>query len=161
MLIQRLFIPMAFEPGIWYGTKSPLLVSHHATHYTSFILKCGEVLQQGNAHLDVAHICKNYLEENNIDVFPWPAIFPVLNPIGILWDLFQWLFHWHLNPAQIQQEIQQFHGTLTDEWTAIPENKIRCNCLSMKHFCYYWHKWRTLTHADIIAFSLWLSFLIE
>ena len=39
-----------------------------------------------NARPHVARICRQFLNRNNINVLPWPAVSPDLNPIEDIWD---------------------------------------------------------------------------
>ena len=39
-----------------------------------------------NAKLHVARICRQFLDRNNVNVLPWPAVLPVINPIEHIWD---------------------------------------------------------------------------
>ncbi len=41
----------------------------------------GITLQQDNARPHTARITTQYLARNNVDVLPWPAVSPDLNPI--------------------------------------------------------------------------------
>jgi transposase len=39
-----------------------------------------------NARPHRAHIVQDYLQQEAIELIPWPAVSPVLNPIEYLWD---------------------------------------------------------------------------
>ena len=39
------------------------------------------ILMHDNARLHVARICRQFLNRNNVNVLPWPAVSPDMNPI--------------------------------------------------------------------------------
>ena len=44
------------------------------------------ILMHDNARPHVARICRQFLNRNNINVLPWPAVLPDMNPIEQIWD---------------------------------------------------------------------------
>ena len=44
------------------------------------------ILMHDNARPHVARICRQFLNRNNINVLPWPAVSPDMNPIEHIWD---------------------------------------------------------------------------
>ena len=43
-------------------------------------------LMHDNARPHVARICQQFLNRNNVNVPPWPAVSPDINPIEHIWD---------------------------------------------------------------------------
>ena len=44
------------------------------------------ILMHDNAKPQVARICRQFLNKNNVNVLPWPAVSPDMNPIELIWD---------------------------------------------------------------------------
>ena len=44
------------------------------------------ILTHDNARPHVARICRQFLNRNNVNVLPWPAVSPNTNPIENIWD---------------------------------------------------------------------------
>jgi hypothetical protein len=42
--------------------------------------------QQDNVRCHIAHICINFLQQQNLALLPWPAVSPDQSPIEYLWD---------------------------------------------------------------------------
>ena len=44
------------------------------------------ILMHDNARPHVARICRQFLNRNNVNILPWPAVSPDMNPIEDIWD---------------------------------------------------------------------------
>ena len=45
-----------------------------------------QLLMHDNARPHVARICRQFLNRNNVNILPWPAVSPDMNPIEHIWD---------------------------------------------------------------------------
>ena len=76
----------------------------------------------------VARICRQFLNINNVNILPWPAVSPDMNPIEHIWD--------HVG-RQVRargnvQNLRDLENALVQEWNNIPNVVIRCYVRSMQ-----------------------------
>ena len=83
--------------------------------------------QQDYALPHMARICMDYLEQNDITVFPWSARSPDLSAIEHLWDILG-----RRVKARKPQTIEILSDVLVEEWNAIPQETIRKLINSMR-----------------------------
>jgi transposase len=74
----------------------------------------------------------DYLEQNNINVLPWPSKSLDLNPIEHLWDRLDKRVRQRKPPPQT---LDQLHQVLQQEWQKIPRNNVRNFIESMPRRC--------------------------
>ena len=79
-------------------------------------------LQQDNARCHTARVCQTYLQQQNVNVLPWPAFSPDLSPIEHLWDVLDRRIRLR-NP--LPQNRVQLSQALTEEWARIPQRDIQ------------------------------------
>lgn len=82
----------------------------------------GVLYQHDNARPHTARIVVNFLAANNVNVLPWPACSPDLNPIEHLWDLLDRRVRLRQHPPANRQELVQ---ALQAEWNRLPRDLIR------------------------------------
>ena len=51
-----------------------------------FLQMHGPAMMHDNARPHVARICRQFLNRINVNVLPWPAVSPDINPIEHIWD---------------------------------------------------------------------------
>ena len=56
-------------------------------HVVPFIQRHGGILQHDNARPHVARMCTDFLQTQNINVLPWPALSADMSPVEHLWDM--------------------------------------------------------------------------
>uniref|UniRef100_A0AAZ3RYF8 Tc1-like transposase DDE domain-containing protein n=1 Tax=Oncorhynchus tshawytscha TaxID=74940 RepID=A0AAZ3RYF8_ONCTS len=44
------------------------------------------MFQHGNARPNVARICRQFMEAENVPFLPWPAYSPAMSPIEHVWN---------------------------------------------------------------------------
>lgn len=88
------------------------------------------LFQQDNARCHTAHVCRNFLTQQNINVLDWPACSPDLSPIEHLWDALDRRIR-RRNP----QTLAQLEFFFIQEWNAIPQRDIQTLFNSMRRRC--------------------------
>jgi transposase len=78
-----------------------------------------ELFQQDNARSHTERETMDYLEQNNINVLPWPSKSQDLNPIEHLWDQLDKRVLQRQPPPQTLDQRRQM---LQQEWRTIPRN---------------------------------------
>ena len=81
-----------------------------------------ELFQQDNARPHTARVTMDYLEQNNINVLPWPSKSLDFNPIEHLWNLLDKRVRQRQPPPQTLDQLRQM---LQQEWRTIPRNNVR------------------------------------
>lgn len=80
------------------------------------------VFQQDNAPVHTARVTKQWLQQRNVLVLPWPAKSPDLNPIENLWGIVV---------REVYKEGRQYNDTnelkaaITAAWQAIPQQTLQ------------------------------------
>ena len=125
------------EVGVlWYGgrRKTNLTVVQgnlNAQGYINQIMKPKAVpflqrhgpaiLMHDNARPNVARICRHFLKRNNVNILPWPAVSPDVNPIEHIWDYLGKKVRARGN-VHILRDLE---NALIQEWNNIPDVVIR------------------------------------
>lgn len=103
-------------------------------HVVPFMRQHPEItsFQQDNARPHTARICKDFLEQNDIQVLSWPAKSPDLSPIENLWGLLKDRLRKMDHPPTTIPALTEF---LQREWQAFPQPMIRRLFNSMRRRC--------------------------
>ncbi|MBN3296545.1 CP100 protein, partial [Amia calva] len=92
----------------------------------------GFLLVQNNARPNVARVCRQFLDDEDIDDIDWPSRSPDLNPIENLWEVMYRCIQRHQVAPQTAQELTD---ALIQVWEEIPQDTIRCLIRSMPKRC--------------------------
>ena len=79
------------------------------------------ILMHDNARRHVARICRQFLNRNNVNVLPWPAVSPDMNPIERIWDYLGKKVRARGN----EHNLRDPEKALIQEWNNIPNAVIR------------------------------------
>lgn len=131
--------------GISHDHRTPLVVIEgglNATRYRDEVLTPqvlpfrdrhpGMILQQDNATCHTARLTRNFLQTNDIQVMPWPAKSPDLNPIEHAWDILDRRVRSRPHQPQTLQELRQ---AILEEWDRIPQQQLTNLVKSMRRRC--------------------------
>ena len=79
------------------------------------------MFQHDNARPHVARVCRDFLNQNNVQVLDWPPYSPDLNPIKHLWDALDRRVRKRVN---VLNNVAQLQLALIQEWNNIPQRTI-------------------------------------
>jgi len=88
--------------------------------------------QHDGVILHTAGLTNRFLTQNNIQVLPWPAVSPDMNPIEHVWDMLGRSIR-QMNPRP--RTVQDLQAALIDKGNNIPQRDLRTLCLSMRRRC--------------------------
>ena len=93
----------------------------------------GITFQQDNARPHTARITQAFLQQQNIDVLPWPSKSPDLNPIEHIWDELDRRVRQRPHKPITLPELRQ---ALQDEWNNLPQAVISTVIAAMRRRCH-------------------------
>ena len=79
------------------------------------------ILMHDNARPHVVRICRQFLNRNNVNVLPWPAVSPDRNPIEHIWDY----LGRKVRARGKVHNLRDLENALIQEWNNIPDVAIR------------------------------------
>ena len=86
------------------------------------------ILMHDNARPHVARICRQFLNRNNVNVLPWSAVSPDMNPIEHIWA---YLCR-KVRARENVHNLMDLENALIQEWNNIPNVVIRRYVMSMR-----------------------------
>ena len=119
--------------GISHGVKMPLVViqgnltavryRHQVLmpHVLPLVNAHNLTFQHDNVRPHVARVCRDFLNQNNVQVLDLPPYSPDLNPIKHLLDALDRRVRKHVN---VPNNIAQLQLALIQEWNNIPQRTI-------------------------------------
>ena len=85
------------------------------------------ILMHDNARSHVARICRPFLNRNNVNVLPWPAVSTDMNPIEHIWNYLGRKVRARGNV----HNLRDLENAFIQEWNNIPNVVIRSYVRSM------------------------------
>ena len=79
------------------------------------------ILMNDNARPHIARICRHFLNRNNLNVLPWPAVSPDMNLIEHIWDY----FGRKVRAGGNVHNLRDLENVLIQGWNNIPNVVIR------------------------------------
>lgn len=101
-------------------------------HVVPFIRRHGGDFQHDNARPHVARVCMDFLQRQNINVLPWPALSADMSPIEHLWDMLGRCVRQRRQQPDTLNELRQ---ALVFEWQRLPQRLVRRLIGSMRRRC--------------------------
>ena len=89
-------------------------------------------LQHDNATSHTARSVRDFLQDRNVSVLPWPAKSPDLNPIEHIWDLLDRRVRARAIPPR---NVRELAGALVEEWGNISQQELANLVQSMRRRC--------------------------
>ena len=86
------------------------------------------ILMHDNARPHVARICRQFLNRNNVNVLPWPAVSPDMNPIEHIWGY----LGRKVRARENVHSLKDLEDALIQELNNIPNVVIRRYVRSMR-----------------------------
>ena len=101
-----------------------------------FICRQHLIFQHYNAWSHVARICTQFLEAENVPVYPWPA-YSDMSPIEHIWDSLDRRVRSHV---PVPANIHQLRTSIEKEWDNITQATINSLINSMQRRCVVLHE---------------------
>uniref|UniRef100_A0A4W5JIM5 Tc1-like transposase DDE domain-containing protein n=1 Tax=Hucho hucho TaxID=62062 RepID=A0A4W5JIM5_9TELE len=90
------------------------------------------ILQHDNATSHTACSVRDFLQDRNVSVLPWPAKSLDLKPIEHVWDLLDWRVRaWAIPP----RNVRELAGAFVEEWGNISQQELANLVQSMRRRC--------------------------
>ena len=113
-----LFIHSSSVTGLVHAT---LLQEHAIPTFMDIFPRGGGVFQQDNAPVHTAKVAQDALAAEKVNVLPWPAYSPDLNPIENLWSMMETNVRRQHSPSSIAELCK----AVQIEWNSIPQEVLR------------------------------------
>ena len=123
--------------AIWKGGRSDLVRLQGTVNalrycdvlhgfFTSVVLPVHSIFQQDNAPAHRSWLTSQFLEDLGLQVLPWPARSPDLNPIEHVWDILG-----RRMKSRACLNLRELWDALREEWSSIPQEDLDNLILSM------------------------------
>uniref|UniRef100_A0AAZ3P0B5 Tc1-like transposase DDE domain-containing protein n=1 Tax=Oncorhynchus tshawytscha TaxID=74940 RepID=A0AAZ3P0B5_ONCTS len=91
-----------------------------------------KTLQHDNATSHTARSVRDFLQDRNVSVLPWPATSPDLNHIELVWDLLDRRVKARVIPPR---NVRELASALVEEWGNISQQELANLVQSMRRRC--------------------------
>ena len=81
----------------------------------------GMTIQHDNATSHIARSVRDFLQDRNVNILPWPAKSPDLNPIEHVWDMLDRRMRARAIPPR---NVRELTGALVEEWDNISQQEL-------------------------------------
>jgi len=86
--------------------------------------------QEDNAPVHTAKVARSFIASSNVELLPWPAQSPDINPIENLWSYIEVKIRQRDSQPSSVTQLEQW---VKEEWDAVPVNYYRNLIKSMPH----------------------------
>ena len=110
------------------GINSAAYISTLATHLQPVIDRSTQIFQQDNAPCHSSRMTKRWLSDHAIEVLPWPALSPDLNPIENVWG---YLTHVVYCNGKQYDSTSSLKAAIVKAWNEMPDSLLSALVQSM------------------------------
>jgi hypothetical protein len=116
------------QHGTLNSERYHLLLQHALLPFLPILLPNGGQFQQDNAPAHASRSTKEFLQDNGVNVFPWPSTSPDMSPIENVWGRMECILK---RDYELPTDSEQLFATLEEIWVALMSNtQYRLNLIA-------------------------------
>ena len=135
--IKTELVIMAGDPESARGGVTARVYHEVLDQHLKPILGLGTIFMHDNAPIHTAHIIRDWLIENEVDVMNWPPYSPDLNPIENLWALLkEQIYKRHpelLIAINTEETLEELIIAAVEVWNDLGDQLLARLCDTMPH----------------------------